>query len=87
MDLDEIEGLSYTHLINNLPKIVSAFSVSTRISKGKLHRWNRMHNRKIIRTVSLPDEIEKYMIDELVPKPGWFWTSSSKNRSNARFFY
>ena len=35
------------------------------ISKGRAHRWNRMHNRKLMKTVSIPGEIEKYIVGEI----------------------
>jgi hypothetical protein len=65
MDFDEIKKLSYSQLISKLPEIVSSFSTSMYISKGRAHRWNRMHNRKIMKTVSIPGEIEKYIVNEI----------------------
>jgi hypothetical protein len=65
MDFAEIKKMSYANLIYKLPGIVSSFSTSTYISKGRSHRWNRMHNRKIIKTVSIPSDIEKYIVSEI----------------------
>jgi hypothetical protein len=65
MEFEQIKSLSYEHLIRNLPKIVSSFALSIRESKGKLHRWNRMHNRKLIMNASIPKEIEEYIINKI----------------------
>jgi len=65
MDINEISKISYPLLIKDLPKIVSFFSLSMNYSKGKSHRWNRMHNKKIIKNALIPKEIEKYIIERI----------------------
>ncbi|GBU27666.1 hypothetical protein R84B8_01203 [Treponema sp. R8-4-B8] len=65
MDINEISEISYPLLIKNLPSIVSSFSLSINYSKGKLHRWNRMRNKKVIMNALIPKEVENYIIERI----------------------
>jgi hypothetical protein len=66
MDIDEILTMPYSSLIENLPNIVSFYSISIKFSKGRWHRWNRMHNQRVIKNASIPYDIEKYIIEKIL---------------------
>jgi hypothetical protein len=65
MDLDNILTMPYSLLIKNLPDIVSSYSISTKLSKGTWHRWNRMHNQRIIKNAIIPNAVEKCIIERI----------------------
>jgi hypothetical protein len=65
MDIDKILTMPYSLLIKNLPDIVSSYSISTILSKGTWHRWNRMHNQRVIKNAIIPNEIEKCIIEKI----------------------
>jgi len=65
MDINKILTMPYSLLIKNLPDIVSSYSISTKLSKGKWHRWNRMHNQRVIKNAIIPSEVEKCIIEKI----------------------
>jgi hypothetical protein len=65
MDFDEIKSKPYAVLIKDLPKIVSAFSTSSYLSKSNRHTWYRLRNRRVIKNVIIPTEIENYIVNEI----------------------
>jgi hypothetical protein len=66
MDVNTILTMPYSLLIENLPDIVSSYSFSIKYSKGRWHRWNRMHNQKIIKNAAIPDEIQKCIVEKIL---------------------
>jgi hypothetical protein len=64
MEYESIKAFQYDQLIRNLPNIVRAFAVSTKISRPS-RAWHRINLRKYIINANIPEEIEDYVINKL----------------------
>ena len=66
MNIEEIKKLPYSLLVYKLPSITSSFSVEMYESRNFNRGWNRIHNRRIVKKVIIPYEIEEYIIKEIL---------------------